>query len=89
MVIRIVTSGRWTRLTHPGHSWTMAVSPPSSLFQSPIAKAQERVGAAAQGTPEWREAQQAAIEVRRAFWDEMRRTWRPAYADQERRGRSG
>ncbi len=67
----------------------MAVSPTSDLSRSPIAKAQERVGATTPGTPEWREAQRAAIEARRAFWDEMRRTWRPAYVDRERRGRSG
>jgi hypothetical protein len=63
----------------------MAVSPTSDLLQSTIAEAQDRVTATTRGTPEWQEAQRAAIEVRRAFWDEMRRTWRPKYPDRNRR----
>ena len=66
----------------------MTASPVSDLLESSIAEAQERVATTKRGTPEWQEAQRAAIEVRRAFWDEMRRTWRPTYQDRERHDRS-
>ncbi len=63
----------------------MTASAVSDLLHSTIAEAQDRVAATTRGTPEWQEAQRAAIEVRRAFWDEMRRTWRPSYPDRVRR----
>ena len=48
-------------------------------FREALRAAEERVRATIPGSLEWREAQRAVITLRADFWEEMRRTWRPAY----------